>query len=216
MPGFVSPAIEAYLNRVTPHRDPALQEMEALAARQEFPIVGPLVGRLLYAITRALGARRVVELGSGFGYSAIWFARAVGEQGRVICIEGSPENGRLARQFLERAGVSGLVDWRLGDALEVLPCLEGPFDIVFNDIDKADYPKVLEPARRALRPGGMLISDNLLWFGKVAEPDPDASTRGVQEFTKALYAAPDFFTTILPLRDGVGLSLKSANGETAT
>ncbi len=208
MSGIVSPAIEAYLERITPPRDATLKEMEAVAARRRFPVIGPLVGRLLYVAARTLGARRVVELGSGFGYSAIWFARALGSDGRVVCIEGSAENGRRARDFHARAGVSDRVEWHQGDALEILPRLEGPFDIVFNDIDKKDYPKVLEPARQALREGGLLITDNLLWFGKVAEPDPDASTRGILEFTRALYAAPDFFTTIVPLRDGVGLSFK--------
>ncbi len=215
MTSFVSAAVESYLEEVTPERDATLAEMEALAAAGHFPIVGPLVGRLLYVVARSLGARRVVELGSGFGYSAIWFARAVGDTGRVTCIEGSAENGRRARRFLERAGLAERVDWKQGNALEVLPGLAGPFDIVFNDIDKADYPKVLEPARQALRPGGLLITDNLLWFGKVAEPDPDASTRGIQEFTRALYAAPDFFTSIVPLRDGVGLSIKSDAGAAA-
>lgn len=210
MPGFVSPAVERYLERVTPPRGAPLEEMERLAERRGFPIVGPLVGRLLFVLARAIGARRVVELGSGFGYSAIWFAGALGPRGRVVCTEGSNENSRLARDFLERAGVRERVEWRRGDALDILPTLPGPFDIVFNDIDKADYPRVLEPARRALRPGGLLISDNLLWFGKVAEPDPDAATRGVLEFTRALYAAPDFFTTLVPLRDGVGISLRLA------
>lgn len=213
MPGFISPAVEAYLERVTPPRDATLRDMEDLAARRGFPIVGPLVGRLLFVAARALGARHVVELGSGFGYSAIWFARAVGPQGRVVCTEGSAENARLARDFLARAGVAERVDWRQGDGLEILPRLEGTFDIVFNDIDKEDYPMVLEPARRALRPGGLLISDNLVWFGKVAEPDPDPATRGVLELTRALYAAPDFFTTLVPLRDGVGLSLRLAPGD---
>lgn len=212
MPGIVSAAVERYLERVTPPRDAVLQEMERLAEKRGFPIVGPLVGRLLFVAARAIGARRVVELGSGFGYSAVWFARAVGARGRVICTEGSEENERLARDFLARAGVRERVEWRRGDALEILPSLPGPFDIVFNDIDKQDYPGVLEPARGALRPGGLLISDNLLWFGKVAAPRPDAATRGILELTRALYAAPDFFTTLVPLRDGVGLSLKLVPG----
>lgn len=205
---LVDPAIERYLSDLAPSDDPVLREMERLAAERSFPIVGPQVGRLLYVLAAASGARRVFELGSGFGYSAYWFARAVGPDGEVVLSETSAENAALAARFLERGGLGERVRIEVGDGLERIAGETGPFDIVFNDVDKAQYPRVLERAAAALRPGGLLISDNMLWRGAVLEPAPsDAATRGVQELTRRLYAAERFVTALLPLRDGVSVSL---------
>jgi predicted O-methyltransferase YrrM len=205
---IVHPRIEEYLLRIVPARDPVLSEMEQLASEKDFPIVGPLVGSLLYVTARTIQARRVLELGSGFGYSALWFARAVGEGGRVVATEGSRENAALGREFLARAGLAERVEYHVGDALEIARTLEGPFDVVFNDIDKQDYPRLLEAAEPLLRTGGLLISDNMLWRGSVAEESKEPATRGVQELTRLLYASRRYATTLLPLRDGVTLSLR--------
>jgi len=202
------PRIEEYLLRVSPPRDPILEEMESLASRRGFPIVGPLVGGLLHLITRSLGARRVLDLGSGFGYSAVWFARAMGPEGRVVATEASRENATLAERFLSGAGVADRVDYRVGDALEIAQGLDGPFDVVFNDIDKQHYPRTLSVANRLLRIGGLFISDNMLWFGSVVEENQEETTRGVRELTRMLYASPHFITSLIPLRDGVTLSLR--------
>lgn len=202
------PRIEEYLLRIAPPRDSVLQEMEALASRRGFPIVGPLVGGLLHLMARSVGARRVLELGSGFGYSAVWFARAVGPEGRVVATEGSRENATLAEQFLSQAGVAERVDYRVGDALEIARDLDGPFDIVFNDIDKQHYPRTFPLASRLLRIGGLFISDNMLWFGSVVDENPEETTRGVRELTRMLAASPHFITSLIPLRDGVTLSLR--------
>lgn len=204
---LVQPDIDRYLSRWAESKDPVVVEMERLAAERGFPIVGPQVGRLLLTLARSIDAKRVLELGSGFGYSAWWFATAVGPEGRVILTEESQHNADLARAFLDRAGLAKRVEIRVGDGLEIAGEYDGPFDIVFNDIDKRDYPRALPVALERLRPGGLFIADNMLWQGQVLdEAAADASTRGVLELTRALYAAPNLDTTILPIRDGVAIS----------
>jgi predicted O-methyltransferase YrrM len=204
---LVQPNIDRYLGRWAASDDPIVAEMEQLASERGFPIVGPQVGRLLLTLARSIDAKRVLELGSGFGYSAWWFATAVGPEGHVILTEGSRDNADLARGFLDRAGLAARVEIRVGDGLEIAREYDGPFDIVFNDIDKHDYPRALPIALERLRPGGLFISDNMLWQGRVLdESAADASTRGVLELTRALYAASNLDTTILPIRDGVAVS----------
>jgi predicted O-methyltransferase YrrM len=204
---IVDPAIDRYLHELANPDDPVLREMEVLAAERSFPIVGPQVGQLLHLLTRSVGGRRVIELGSGFGYSAYWFARAVGPAGMVVLTEGSAGRAEEAAQFLGRGGFGDRVEIVVGDGLEIVDRLEGRFDVVFNDVDKERYPEVLDKAVRVLRPGGLLISDNMLWFGSVLEEAPaEASTRGVQELTRLLYASERFDTVMLPVRDGVTVS----------
>lgn len=208
---IIDPAVDRYLHELSSPRDPVLREMELLAAERSFPIVGPQVGRLLQVLSRAIGARRVLELGSGFGYSAYWFAEAVGPEGQVVLTDKSAERAAEAAGFLERGGFSERVRIEVGDALETLERIGGEFDVVFNDIDKERYPEVLEPATAALRPGGLLISDNMLWFGSVLEARPaEASARGVKELTRRLFASDDFHTVLLPVRDGVTVSIYGA------
>jgi len=203
--------IDEYLAGLSAHQDAVLLEMEALAARDGFPIVGPQVGRLLEVIARANGARRALELGSGFGYSAIWLARAVGPEGQVVLIEGSAERAADAERFLERAGLGDRIRVEVGSALEIAGGLDETFDLVLNDIDKEDYPAVLDVARARLKVGGLLICDNMLWHGKVLAPEVgDRATEGVLELTGALLEAKDFATSFLPLRDGVSLSYRLA------
>ena len=204
---LVQPDIDRYLGRWAASDDPIVAEMEQLATERGFPIVGPQVGRLLLMLARSIHAKRVLELGSGFGYSAWWFATAVGPEGQVVLTEGSQDNTDLARKFLDRAGLGERVEIRVGDGLEIAREYDDPFDIVFNDIDKHDYPRALPVALERLRPGGLFITDNMLWQGRVLDASTaDASTRGVLELTRALYAAPSLDTTILPIRDGVAVS----------
>ena len=208
---LVQPAIDRYLTALAAHEDPVLAEMEKLGAQRDFPIVGPQVGRLLEVAARACGARRILELGSGFGYSAYWFLRAVGPEGIVILTEGSDERAKEAEAFLTRGGFAGRFRIEVGDGLAIAASLEEPFDVVFCDVDKHAYPKALPIARRLLRVGGLFITDNMLWDGKVLAPPPDdATTRGVLDLTKALYAAPDFVTTLVPLRDGLTVAVRVA------
>lgn len=203
---IVEPRIEEYLSGLLPPRPPVVVEMETLGKQRGFPIVGPLVGQTLELLARSIGARSVFELGSGFGYSAFWFARAVGPGGRVVCTDGSEENAAEARVFLSRAGLGDRVRFVVGDALRIIDREEGPFDILFNDIDKESYPEVFGAATRHLRPGGLLISDNMLWFGNVLSGNPDPRTRGIQELTRRLLASPEFQTVLWPIRDGVTVS----------
>jgi predicted O-methyltransferase YrrM len=210
---IVNPEIERYLHDLANPGDPILREMEVLAAERSFPIVGPQVGRLLHLLSRMISARRVVELGSGFGYSAYWFARAVGPRGLVLLTEQSADNARQAQSFLSRGGFGKRVRVEVGDALEILGRAGGGFDIVFNDVDKERYPEVLDRAVVALKPGGLLICDNMLWFGTVLDPQPgQPSTRGVQELTRLLFESDRFETVLIPIRDGITVSVYRPGG----
>jgi predicted O-methyltransferase YrrM len=206
---IVDPEVDRYLHALASPADPVLREMELLAAEREFPIVGPQVGRLLHLLALTCSAKRVLELGSGFGYSAYWFARAVGRDGLVILTDRSPERAREAADFLERGGFADRIRIQVGDAFEIADRLEGPFDVVFNDADKERYPEVLDVALSLLRPGGLLISDNMLWYGTVLDDLPgEATARGVKDLTRRLIESPAFATAVLPLRDGVSVSVR--------
>ena len=145
---------------------------------------------------------------SGFGYSALWFARALSEEGELILTDGSARQSQQAREFLGRAGVRCRVRYEVGDALEALGRIAGEFDIVFNDIDKERYPAVFLEAVPRVRVGGYFLSDNMLWGGRVVGDRTLASTRGVVELTRLLYSAPHLCTAILPIRDGLSVSLR--------
>jgi caffeoyl-CoA O-methyltransferase len=207
---IVDPRIMEYLRRLYDDGDAVRHEMEALARERRFPIVGPLVGRHLELLTRSIGARRVFELGSGYGYSALHFARAVGESGVVHCTEMDEENVRLAEGFLGRAGVWGRVTYHREEATAALRRVGGTWDIVYNDIDKHGYPETVDLAHAHLRPGGLFVTDNVLWSGRVLEGEDDGSadTRGVKEFTRRLMGHPGFLTAIDPTRDGVAVALR--------
>ena len=200
--------IEKYLAEVIPERDSVLTEMEMYAASKNFPIVGPLVGRLLYLISKAIKAKKVLELGSGFGYSAYWFAKAVGSAGRVVCTENLRENVALAKEFLRKGHVVDRAKFLIGDAISSVEGIRGTFDIIFNDVDKTQYPQALKVALPRLRKGGLFISDNVLWSGRILDKKPDAATASILTFTRMLFSSKDLFTTIIPLRDGVSVSIK--------
>jgi caffeoyl-CoA O-methyltransferase len=208
MGGITVGAVEDYLYSILPPRDEVLAEIEAEAAKRGIPIVGPAVARIFHQLTLMIGAKSVFEMGSAIGYSTIWWARAVGEGGRVIYTDGNPKNGAEARGYFQRAGVSGRITVKTGDALELLSEQKQEFDIIFNDVDKDDYPRVFRLAVPHLRKGGLFVTDNVLWSGKVAQKNPDKTTRAILEFNRLLYNSSDFFTTILPIRDGVAVAIK--------
>lgn len=210
MGGITHGAVEDYLYSVLPERDATLRDMEAEAAARNIPIVGPAVGRLLYQLAGLIKARTVFEMGSAIGYSTIWWARAVGEGGHVIYTDGSRKNADEARRNLERAGVLDRVTIKVGDALEILSEQKEAFDIVFNDVDKEDYPRAFRVAAPRVRKGGLFVTDNVLWSGKVGQPadKADADTKAILELNRVLYGASDFMTTIIPLRDGVAVAWK--------
>jgi predicted O-methyltransferase YrrM len=206
---IVNPDIEEYLRGLIPSEDEVLGEMEELGRKRGFPIIGPLVGRLLYQLAVITGAKRVFEMGSGFGYSAYWFAKAIGDEGLVVFTDLSERNAELAEDFFRRGGVEKRIRIRVGDSIKLLEEEEGEFDIIFNDIDKEHYPLVVDKAYRRLRPGGLFITDNVLWHGNVLSEDPSPSTKGIKEFTRLLLSQKGFLTTIIPIRDGISLSVKS-------
>ena len=205
---ILDPAILHYLNSLTPPRDSTLQQMERIAAEKRFPIIGPLVGRLLFQLALLTRARRIFELGSGYGYSAIWFARGLQPGGRIICTDGSRENAALAARFFKQADIEGLVDYRTGDALSLLAKEPGSFDIILNDVDKHEYPEVFRQAVPRLKKGGLLVTDNTLWQGRVVGDDNALSTVGVRAFNRLAFQSKEVLTTLIPLRDGVALSIK--------
>jgi caffeoyl-CoA O-methyltransferase len=207
--GFTAAPVDDYLYSMLPKRDAVLAEMEDYAAAHDIPIVGPAVGRILQQLALMIGAQTVFELGSAIGYSTIWWAQAVGEKGRVTYTDGDPKNAERARGYFDRAGVAGRIAVHTGDALEFLSEQKQEFDIIFNDVDKTDYPRVLRLVSPRLRKGGLFITDNVLWNGRVAEKNPKgAETKAILEFNRELGASPEFMTTILPIRDGVAVALK--------
>jgi caffeoyl-CoA O-methyltransferase len=209
MGGVTAEPVEDYLYSLIPARDEVLAEMEAEAAKRDVPIVGPVVARVLYQLAVMSGAKTVFEMGSAIGYSTIWWARAVGKNGRVFYTDGDRKNAEHARKYFERTGVADRITIAVGDALELLSEHKQEFDIIFNDVDKEDYPRVFRIAIPRLRKGGLLVTDNVLWSGKVAHKNPtDASTKAILEFNRLLYSSPDLFTTILPVRDGVAVAMK--------
>ncbi len=201
--------VDDYLYAMLPKRDVVLAEMEDYASEHNVPIVGPAVASVLQQLALMINAKTIFELGSAIGYSTIWWARAVGAQGRVIYTDGDARNAERARKYFDRAGVSKQITLHTGDALEVLSEQTQQFDIIFNDVDKEDYPRVLRLVSSRLRKGGLFITDNVLWSGRVAEKNPKApQTKAILEFNRKLYESDEFFTTILPIRDGLAVALK--------
>lgn len=207
--GITAPEVDDYLYSLLPPRDEVLAHMEAEAGARKIPIVGPAVGRVLFQLAQLIQAKSVFELGSAIGYSTIWWARAVGEDGHVTYTDGNSKNAAEARGYFERAGVARRIQVKVGDALELLSEEKQEFDIIFNDVDKEDYPRVFRIALSKLRKGGLFITDNVLWSGRAAQKNAsEPTTKGIQELNRLLYASPDLFTTILPLRDGLAVAVK--------
>jgi caffeoyl-CoA O-methyltransferase len=206
---ITSGPVDDYLYSMLPARDPVLAEMEDYATQHNVPIVGPAVGRLLQQLAMMINARTVFELGSAIGYSTIWWAQAVAETGRVIYTDGDRKNAERARSYFARAGISGRITLHTGDALEFLSEQKQEFDVIFCDVDKEDYLRVLRLVPSRLRKGGLFIADNVLWSGRIAEKNPtDARTKAILEFNRKLCDSKDFYTTILPIRDGLAVAVK--------
>ena len=210
MHGITAEPVENYLYSLLPSRDEVLVEIENAAAQRDIPIVGPAVARILHQLALITGAKNIFEMGSAIGYSTIWWARAVGDGGRVIYTDGDRKNADEARGYFERAGVVDRITIKVGDALELLSEQTQLFDIIFCDVDKEDYPRAFRLAVPKLRKGGLFVADNVLWSGKVTQENPvDASTKAIQEFNRLLYRSAELFTTILPIRDGLAIAIKA-------
>ena len=210
MEPIVIPEVESYLYSLLPPRDAVLAEMEAQAKQRNIPVVGPAVGRMLYQYAQLIGARRVFELGSAIGYSTLWLARAVGPQGKVFYTDGDPKNAAEARGYFERAGVRDRIEVKVGNSLELIQETQEEFDLIFNDVDKHQYPDVLPLALPRLRRGGLFITDNVFWSGRVGRTlrAGDRETLAILKFNQLLYQTPELFVTLLPLRDGLAVCLK--------
>ena len=203
---LISPRVATYLDQLVPPRHHILAAMEAEAAISGFPIIGPATGQLCYLLARMSGARRVFELGSGFGYSTAWFARAVKENGggTVHHVVWDEELSRQARTHLRALGLDDVVEFHVGEAVATLHDSDETFDLVFNDIDKQDYPSALGIISARVRPGGLLIADNLLWGGRIFDPgDQSPETAGIREFTRLVQEDSRWITSVVPIRDGV-------------
>ena len=206
---IIDPNIQSYIASLDTEADPVLSAMEALAERKRFPIVGHQSGSLLAMLARCIGARRVLELGSGYGYSAVWFARAIPDDGTVTCTDLSRDNRELAIGYFRTAGLEKKIEFVVGDALAIARELQGPFDVVFNDIDKEFYPASIDVALTLLRPGGLFITDNALWSGKVADPAVvDSATEAIRAFNRQIFSRKDVEAVIVPIRDGLAVCRK--------
>jgi len=208
MAGILEDGIERYLERLAPRGGEGLAALEAVGERDGWPIVGAVEGAFLHLLASAIQARRVLELGTAIGYSASWFALAVGDSGKVVTVEGDPRTAEIARKNLAGLGLGGRVEVLVGRAEEMVGRIHGPFDLIFNDIDKVGYPEVLEPCVRLLRVGGLLVTDNVLWSGEVARGGRSKEARAIREYNERLARDSRFLTSILPVRDGVSVALK--------
>ena len=209
MTGKITEAnVEKYIYGILPARDAVLADMERLARQRDIPIIGPAVGRMIYLLAQICGAKRIFEMGSAIGYSTIWLARAAGPRAEVYYTDGDPSNARRAKEFFERADVEKRITVMTGDALAMIDRTKGKFDLIFIDVDKHQYPAALRKALPRLKSGGLLLTDNTLWSGRVARRAKDANTRGVQEFNRAVYSSKELFPVLIPLRDGVTVCRK--------
>jgi caffeoyl-CoA O-methyltransferase len=208
--GYIQDDVEQYLYGLLPERDAVVSDMERYAEEHRVPIIGPAVARLLALLVQVSKAKRIFEMGSAIGYSTIWLARAAGPKGRVHYTDGDAANAQRAQEYFRRAGVAKRISVGVGDALGLLKKTPGRFDLIFNDVNKEQYPDALRVALPKLRRGGLLITDNTLWSGKAARPagTDDAATLGVQEFNRMVYASKELYPVLIPLRDGVTVCRK--------
>ena len=212
---IVDPRIETYMeDRLRRFDEPVLLEMEAYGKEHDFPLVGRNVGVTLEVLARAVDARRIMELGSGYGYSGYWHARAAGPDGEVHLTDGDPANAERGREYLQRAGFADRIEYHVGDAVTEMGKLDGEFDVVFCDIDKDGYPDAWRAASERIRVGGLYVCDNVLWYGRVAVEDPDDArphyTEAVLEHNRLVADDERYLSTIVPTRDGVLVATRVA------
>lgn len=211
MPEIKYDKLQDYLASLVPPREPELQAMEEYAAQNHFPIIGPACGYTCYQLARMIGAKSVFELGSGYGYSTAWFARAVTENGGGVIHHTvwDEKLSNMAKEHLAKLGYADMVKFHNAEAVETLRQTDGPFDIIFNDIDKQGYPDSLPVIKEKLRSGGLLIIDNMLWHGQILDPnDHEKSTEAIRRFTRDVTTDPDWIVSLTPIRDGMIVAYK--------
>jgi caffeoyl-CoA O-methyltransferase len=211
-PRLYSDRLADYLGELVPPRPTEMQIMEAYAKKTGFPIIGPVAGHACYQYARMIGASRVFELGSGYGYSTAWFAKAVQENGggEVHHAVWSKELSDKARKHLGVLGYGEIIKYHVSEAVQALDGTPGSFDLIFNDIDKEGYADSLPTITRKLRPGGVLIVDNVLWSGRVYdESDRSRSTESIRQLTRKVMQEPNWISSVIPLRDGLLVAIKT-------
>ena len=215
---IVPEAIEQYLAGLNRAGDPVLDDIARGNATRGLPLVDAEVGALLRVLATSIKASRILEIGTAIGYSGIWLARALPAGGMLVTMEFDEDRAREARANFERAGLSDRVSVVVGDAQLKIAKVSGPFDLIFQDGDKTLYAPLLDRLVALLRPGGLLITDNVLWDGEVvpgfaATPHHEAvETRAIVEYNRRVAAHRDLLTSIVPLRDGVSISVKRSEG----
>jgi predicted O-methyltransferase YrrM len=211
---IVPDAVEGYLAGLNQLSDHVLVEVARSGAEQGLPLIDAEVGGLLRVLATAVSARRILEIGTAIGYSGIWLAGALPSDGMLFTMELDPERARVARDNFSRAGLSSRVNVIVGDAVRMLAKVSGPFDLIFQDSSKQLYGPMLNRLVELLRPGGLLITDNVLWDGEVipgfvSQPKRDAAdTRAIAAYNLQINAHPQLMTSTVPLRDGVAISVK--------
>ena len=211
MAEVIPPHVQSYLDQLVPERVAEMRKMESYANEIGFPIIGPASGQLCYLVARLIGAQRVFELGSGYGYSTAWFARAVEENGGGVVhhVVWDEKLSQMARGHLAAMGYDHLIQYHVGEAVQTLKETDGTFDLIFNDIDKEGYPASLPVIEEKLRPGGVLLIDNMFRGGQIFdESDRSPSTQGVREVTRMLQDEERWIISLAPIRDGVIIAMK--------
>jgi predicted O-methyltransferase YrrM len=203
-----NPQLEKYIVNLMPPMNDVLREMTKFGESKNFPIIGPLCGQFLRQMALATKARNIFEMGSGFGYSAVWFSLGLQPGGKIICTDGNAGNKDRAIGYFKRLGIDNKIEFHVGKAQDILEKQQGLFDIIFNDVDKEQYPETLDLALPKLCSGGLFITDNALWGGQVIQDGGDIYTKGVKEFNKLSFGRKDIVTMIVPLRDGLSVSVK--------
>ena len=204
-------SVQEYIASLVPPRDLELHKMEVYAEEHDFPIIGPACGYYCYQLARMINARSVFELGSGYGYSTAWFAKAVRENGGGVVHHTvwDEDLSKRAQGHLSALGLTDLVQFHVAEAVETLRRTPGPFDIIFNDIDKEGYPDSLPAIKEKLRHGGLLIIDNMIWHGQTLDPkDHEPSTEAIRRFTRDITTDLDWIVSLIPARDGMIVAYK--------
>jgi predicted O-methyltransferase YrrM len=213
---IVPDLVERYLSGLNHARDHVLDAIARDGEAGHLPLVDAEVGALLRVLATAIGATRILEIGTCIGYSGIWLAGALPPHGMLITMEKDAERAAIAKANFERAGLSDRVSIMVGDAALKLVKVSGPFDLIFQDGHKPLYNTLLDPLVARLRPGGLLVTDNVLWDGEVVPGFTDApannvdDTRAISEYNQRLASHPQLLTSIVPLRDGVAISVKKS------
>jgi predicted O-methyltransferase YrrM len=203
--------VQDFLISLVPPRESEMQAMEEYAKKTNFPIIGPAAGHVCYQIARLVGAQSIFEMGSGYGYSTAWFARAVKENGGGVVhhVVWDEKLSKLASGHLSRLGYDGTIEYHVAEAVETLRDMPNSFDLIFCDIEKQDYPAALPVIKAHLRSAGVLIVDNILWSGRIFDKeDHSVATEGVRKFTRLMMQDTDWIASILPVRDGMILAYK--------